>query len=528
MRNAKGILTGLAIVIIALHSWSLMRYPSPFVDEAWNASRTWAYIQTGHAFSSLDYDLSQNYTGYWTYFPLIPTLLETLFLRWVPQPSLLAVRLEALLFGFILLAIVCFSGWKLGGWRLGLAGTIYTSLSSPFLSSAHLGRPDIIVATLGFGAILLSFNQLPRRWWMNLLSGLLIGLAIEIHPNAIIYGSVGVGVYIVIFQLEFWRKRLFWLFTIGMGFGFAFYIAIHILPFPQTYYAISQLQFASTHTPPLLTFSLATILEGFISTGRLLLKVHPVELLLFLVAVVYLLIRHSKTDRIILPLVFTLLVSFALLVHNKLDYYAVLITPALDILVCILPLAIMGVDQTPEKQSEVDTSDASKAFLHQTGHHLWRQIALALVVGMMLGSMVRSLTPLKINHVSNFPVILGRIRQVVRPEETIMGTQTYWFGLYDHEFDSWEELIYYQRNNPSTTLDDAMRYYQPDIFIIDGHLDQFLIQSQERSILLQSLQLPREQFERILDEYGTLLMDFYEGQSFGRIRVYRFDWSRQP
>jgi len=325
IRSAKGILTGLAIVTIALHSLSLMRYPPPFVDEAWNASRAWAYIQTGHAFSSLDYDLCQNYKGYWTFFPLIPTLLETLFLRWAPEPSLLAVRLEALLFGFILLAIICFSGWKLGGWRLGLVGALYTSLSTPFLSSAHLGRPDIIVAALGFGAILLSFNQLPRRWWTNLLSGLLIGLAFEIHPNAIIYGPVGVAVYVLIFHLEFWRKRLFWLFTAGVGIGFAFYVAIHILPFPQTYFALIQLQFVSTHTPPLLTFSLAVFLEGFVSTGRLLFEVYPVELVLFPVTVIYSLIRRSKTDRILLPLVFTLLVSFALLVRNKLYYYAVLV-----------------------------------------------------------------------------------------------------------------------------------------------------------------------------------------------------------
>lgn len=30
-----------------LHLWSLLRFPAPFFDETWLASRAWGHLQTG-------------------------------------------------------------------------------------------------------------------------------------------------------------------------------------------------------------------------------------------------------------------------------------------------------------------------------------------------------------------------------------------------------------------------------------------------------------------------------------------------
>ncbi len=49
MQPIAGLLALLA-AMMTLHVWSLLRFPAPFVDEAWVASRAGAFAQTGRAF----------------------------------------------------------------------------------------------------------------------------------------------------------------------------------------------------------------------------------------------------------------------------------------------------------------------------------------------------------------------------------------------------------------------------------------------------------------------------------------------
>src|SRR5512132_401486 len=59
---------GAVLLVIFL---TLMRVPAPFVDEGWNANRSWALLHTGRPFGTLDSGVFERYPGYWTYFPLI-------------------------------------------------------------------------------------------------------------------------------------------------------------------------------------------------------------------------------------------------------------------------------------------------------------------------------------------------------------------------------------------------------------------------------------------------------------------------
>ncbi|MBI5830421.1 MAG: hypothetical protein HZB20_12995, partial [Chloroflexi bacterium] len=76
-----------------LHGWSLRRYPVLFVDEAWFASRAWEFIHTGRAFGSLDAGVIDRFEGYWTFFPWLPTVIQSAVLRFAAAPTLLSVRL---------------------------------------------------------------------------------------------------------------------------------------------------------------------------------------------------------------------------------------------------------------------------------------------------------------------------------------------------------------------------------------------------------------------------------------------------
>ncbi|MDQ3930156.1 MAG: hypothetical protein M3328_13535, partial [Chloroflexota bacterium] len=84
-----------AVLVVSL--LTLMRLPAPFVDEGWNANRSWALLHTGRPFGSMDSGVFERYPGYWTYFPLVAASIHAAAIA-VLGPSLFAMRAVSLLF----------------------------------------------------------------------------------------------------------------------------------------------------------------------------------------------------------------------------------------------------------------------------------------------------------------------------------------------------------------------------------------------------------------------------------------------
>ena len=124
----------LILALLGLHLWSLLRFPAPFVDEAWLASRAWGFVQEGRCFGALDRGIFDYLDGYWTFLPCLSVMLHAAVLRLAGAPSLLAVRLVSLFFGFVLLGVVYWIGARLAGRQLG------------WLSLALVGRRNRRVA----------------------------------------------------------------------------------------------------------------------------------------------------------------------------------------------------------------------------------------------------------------------------------------------------------------------------------------------------------------------------------------------
>src|SRR5215217_3493052 len=144
-----------AILLIAIvHVATLMNAPAPFVDEAWLASRADGFLKTGYGVGELDAGVFERYPGYERYFWLLGPWLHSLPLR-IAGINLFALRLESLLFGIVLLGIIYFIARRLGSYRCGLIAVLLGGFSLPFTISTHLARQDIVIATLGFGAIAL-------------------------------------------------------------------------------------------------------------------------------------------------------------------------------------------------------------------------------------------------------------------------------------------------------------------------------------------------------------------------------------
>jgi hypothetical protein len=117
----------------------------------------------------------------------------------------------------------------------------------------------------------------------------------------------------------------------------------------------------------------------------------------------------------------------------------------------------------------------------------------------------------------------NRIKQTVRPEDTIMGPQTYWFGLYDHDYYSWEQLVYYRRYLPDSTLEDALREFRPDILIIDQGMEYYISDTVLKSTHSEARRLPRTEMESFLSRYAELIAVLGEDDDH-KVQVYRIEW----
>lgn len=485
-----------------LHGWSLRRYPVLFVDEAWFASRAWEFIHTGRAFGSLDAGVIDRFEGYWTFFPWLPTVIQSAVLRFAAAPTLLSVRLTALAFGFALLAALYAIAHRLGGPWLGVITVAIVSVSSPFFHSAHLGRYDIFAAAFGFGAVALYLNNRAQRPWLSALSGLLVALAFECHPNSIAFGPAIVALYFLHHRWAMFRQRGFWALVGGVLLGLAGYAALHILPYPQTYLALNQLAFTATHTPPLFTLDPAVLGQAVTDMGVMLLYLYLPLIPLIVWAVVALARRHSDEDRTLLVLGGVLTVGHLLLVRNKFLYYTILYTPSIDLLLAALLLTLA---RRPWRGLPADYARR------------------AAVGGLCAAFVLGNLAPLRTDYYPIYQAAQSQVNRAVMPADSIIGSQTFWFGLYEHKYYSWEEIIYYRRYAPGSTLEDALRALHPDILIIDRHLDRFISDEPDGSTYSQHLTLSRREMEAFLAAHAQLVTEF-DNSYYGRVRVYRLEW----
>ena len=108
-------------------------------------------------------------------------------------------------------------------------------------------------------------------------------------------------------------------------------IALHIIPFPQTYLEFNHYSFNVTHSPPLFTLDLSIILQSVAETGSFLAVIMLLMFPVFIFGFIFLIKRRTSGDITLLILSSTLIVDFILLVRLKPGYYAIYVAPILQI-----------------------------------------------------------------------------------------------------------------------------------------------------------------------------------------------------
>jgi 4-amino-4-deoxy-L-arabinose transferase-like glycosyltransferase len=492
---AAALVFGAMLLVMLL---TLMRLPVPFVDEGWNAGRSWALLHTGRPFGTMDSGVFERYPGYWTYFPLIGAAIHAAAIA-VLGPTLFTMRLVSFLFGALVLLAVYAAGKRLYDNKVGMIAVVITALSVPFVFISHLGRHDIIMMALGYWAFVLYLSGDPTRVpYRSFLAGLAIGLGLDIHANVVIFAPTIAFLYVLEYGWRVIKSIRFWGYVAGGVVGLLWFLVLHILPFPGTFFALFSLGNGSGRTPPAANpLSLAPSLVD--ALGRL----GPITALLCLVGLAVLLYRRSRSDARLAAFFIVLVLAFAAVVRGKPVFYVGLLVPAAGLLVAALIRKLWTLD--------------------------WRSARLKLVVNstvweLAAASALLTIASMIVFRPVEFESVLPEIRAAVPTSATVMGTQTYYFALPDQRYLSWEQLAYYRRDTPGSTLEDAFYAMRPDYLIFDNTLDEIL--EDEDASTKYFLSLPRDEFDTFVNRYATRIT--LRGEASGDVLLYRIDWSRYP
>jgi 4-amino-4-deoxy-L-arabinose transferase-like glycosyltransferase len=500
------------LALMVLHALSLRYYPPVFVDEAIMISRAWAWLQTGLNFGPLDAGVfDKRFDGYWTFHPLIPTWFHALFVQMFGL-DLRLLRLASLLCGTgVLIAVFSISYQLSDSSRCAFVAALLVVTSFSFFLSAHHVRYDIIVAALGFSAIAVHLAAFHRKSIvLSVLSGLLIGLAFEVHVNAVIYGPVILALFFAEERWRFHRQRVFWGFVAGSLVALAWYLWQHVIRFPEAYFGIGR-SMAGTHYPPLFLGDPLATATALSEMGLYLLGLTPFQTVATGVAAVMLWKRGLAPKPVFMFLI--AVISFALLIKSKQGYYLILIAPFFDIVL----------------------AEWLEHFVFRNyALRFWSRVARGTTIVVLLAGSLFSLATFLMAFKSpplNEPKsVAQRIEQVIPKGSSIMGPQTYWFDLHQYRYISWQNILAYQTHVPQTTFDDAMATLRPDVLVVDDDLREFILPEQEvvpRSGFERyawERRLPKIEVDAFLARRGTLKYSL-ETQNYGTVEIYLINWT---
>jgi 4-amino-4-deoxy-L-arabinose transferase-like glycosyltransferase len=499
------------LVLMVLHAVSLRFYPPVFVDEAIMISRAWAWLQTGVNFGPLEAGVfDKRFEGFWTFHPLIPTWFHALFVQMFGL-DLSILRFASLLCGAGLLAAVFSVSYQLSASsRCASIAVLLVIVSFAFILSAHHIRYDIIVAALAFSAIAIHLAASKRKSvLLSILSGLLLGMAFEVHVNAAIYGPVIVALFFADEGWRFYRQRVFWGFVGGVGIMLAWYLWAHVVRYPEAYFGIGRAM-AGTHYPPLLIGNPLALIMAIAEMGRYLLILTQFRIAVTLVAGFMLWQRRLARKELLMFVVGFL--SFGLMVKNKMDYYLILIAPFADIVL----------------------AEWIEQFLFQkkTLPYLWK-LGRALVTSLLIASLLFSLAVFLITFLfpplNEIKRVAQHIERVIPTGGSVMGSQLYWFDLHEYRYISWQQIIAYQKTYAASTFDDAMMALRPDVLLIDNHLREFILADEvvaPKSGLARYFwerRLRKDDLDAFLKLRGTL-RDRVKTAGSGAVDIYTINW----
>jgi hypothetical protein len=180
-----------------------------------------------------------------------------------------------------------------------------------------------------------------RAWWAHLLAGFLIGVGMDVHQSAFMFTPALAALYLGQYGRKLLVRRGTWLAGIGGAAGVGIWVAIHILPSPETYSTLMQFYFSGGADAEMPIANPATLVESAVREfGRYGFRQNPLDLALIAAGGALLLWRRSVADRLLLAFTGAAFVSFVLFSGNKTNLYAIHLYPLFMLIVAQLFAAL--------------------------------------------------------------------------------------------------------------------------------------------------------------------------------------------
>ena len=492
------------IFVMITHLVFLTTYPQVFIDEPWDANVAWNWLKTGINFDPIHRGVLDQYGYEWVRWPYIGNSF------WVMSFALLGlglfqIRLVSWIFGGILLLLTFLVGRRSYGTLTGALAAFLLSLSPPFIQASHFARGDIILAALVMGVFLLAQFALEKeKWWAHLLTGLLIGISPDVHPNGVFF-IAGISVlYLFKYRLKIFRMRGAWVFALGVLVGVGYFVVGHILPNPSAYAAINKFWSQGSHQLPL--FNPIALLESLVQEiGRYHFFDNGLDFALIGASAIYLAVRRRSADLNLLVFVGASLACFVLFVGNKNDVYAILFYPffilmAAEVLVSLITAAS---NATPVR--------------------VFMLVVLALFI---VTSAIHYLRPAIVNRNYNYYAVTDQIKEAIPQQARVLGLPNWWLGLSDYDYRSSLSLTYYHINN-NYSLTEGLAKIRPDYIILDSALQGLLVDQGyfPPGPAFEIYKLPKQEFQAFLTERGTKVKEF-DNPWHGKFEIYQINWDK--
>lgn len=486
----NGVMVAAIVLIMVASVVFLTRVPAVFIDESWNANTAWNWLQTGNNFDSMHAGTLDQFGYEWLRWPIIGNLPWRVAFASLGL-GLFQARLVSWLFGCLLLLATAVVGRRTFGTTSGILAALLLALSAPFLQASHYARWDVMLPAIAMLAYWLAVNGIEGgHWWQHVLAGLLIGLSLDIHQNAVLFMIGFAALY-----LAFYGRRLFmsqgtWFFALGAAIGIGYYVSMFILPNPAAYFNLFSLSLGNTHVIPITTLNPLVLLQSVDDEiGRYHFLENGLAFALIGASTLFSVRRRNVYDRMLLVFVTAVFAGFVLLIGNKHDVYAILLYPFFMLLVAG---AFTGLIR------DRDGSDSQRWF-----------VGALLVLTLVSGS-VRVVRSLSDYRDYSYQAVVDEIEPFIPEGGRVMGLPDWWLGLAEHDYRSSLNLTYYHVLN-GYTLTEAFEQIKPDVLILDKDLQVLLVDdgAYKTNAGFEIYQLPRQEFEAILAARGELVHGFW-------------------
>ncbi len=493
-------LAAYAGIFLALlfHLATLSNRPPLFVDEAITLSRVEALLATGQTNGEFDDPVLGSGEPIEIYNP------KTLYIFYaVPSlfgiaPTITTIRVMTLLAGLVIVVAIGSIASHLQGKTAGLTAMLFCLISPSFMQCAHVARPDVLAAALGFAALSTYLTRSSIAF-----SGFASVLAFSAHQRSIILTVP----LVACLALDLLRRQVTarqlatWCGGLALGIGVVLWL--DILPAYASFIDTQRLV-AKAVPPPLATASLGVLATTVGEFVRLIREIYPLSSALLVLLIFRPFRTASRELKTTITALVLILITSVFCIHGMLQIKSIIFAPSIDLLLALMVFA-----------------DWSR-FTRTLNSGMTQKIFLVIILGSAAARNLKDWPrPDCRDRAAEFSQALA---QYIQPESTVMGDEHLWLFVHDNPYISWKRLQL-SRSVSELPLESLFQLYRPDYMLVDGGVERLVSDTPMDDRFLESLRLPAAEFNSVVARWGSTAGEVNLA-CYGQVKILRFDWNQ--